>query len=488
MPLFARVSEGEVGIIERHGKYHKTVFPGKIYFLVPAIDALFVYNLKPKTYDLPKISILLKDSFTIDINIKMKYKIMEPYKARYDVENKDLEHSIERLIIKTMSSQLSEVTLEDAVASVPELTEKITKQVGNISKHWGFKLIFVEILNLKKSFLAEQERDKLYDVYKNERGKFMSEKVDSKDASKVIHSEEGIADVPDYEHLTDIIEAPNVGVMSEKINQKIEELEANLDISEDSEIKDLQLQQLEIYKEHQKEMLKLHEKDLVKQNEELMYEISKMAKKQEELLKKQQELVLRQTELEKSKKQLEETEKKELENTNVILQQLAEKDSLTNLFNRRCFDDEIVQRFEIAKNDKQPISVVLIDIDHFKQINDTYGHLAGDEALKLLGKILTNFVSEYDFVCRYGGEEFAIIHQPLSLKEVFDFVETIRKRIEMGSFMYKKKTINLTISAGIAIMTPEMNLTYKQLVENADKALYKAKNDGRNKTIIFGKS
>lgn len=484
MSLIARLVEGQVGIIERNGKYLKTIFPGALHIIVPAIDKLFIYDLKAKTFNMPKISILLKNSFTIDVEAVVKYKIMEPWKARYEVENNDLEYSIERLFIKTLSSNMNSMTLEEAVGATEDLTDKARKHLDNISRQWGFKLIYVEIKSIKKSFLAEQEKEKLYDIHKGEKGSFMSEKVDAKDSSKVIHAEEEDSSV-NFTQMTNLIEDASVEKLNKEISNKIEELETQIETGSEGEMKDLQLQQLEIYKDHQREMLKLHEKDIKKQQEELMFEITQLAQKQEELFKKQQSLLSRQEELEKKKQEVDCTDKALLEQTNVVLQELAEKDALTKLYNRRYFEDEIVQRLKITSADKQILALLMLDVDYFKSINDNHGHNAGDEALKLISKVLLDSTEPYDLVCRYGGEEFAILHVVSAFEEAYILANKIRKAIESMKFKFNNQEIKMTISIGIAFNPPQSGMNHKQLVHMADTALYKAKKDGRNRCIVF---
>lgn len=304
MTLIARLSEGQVGIIERSGKYLKTIFPGALHFLIPVIDTLTVHDLRPKTYDLPMVSILLKKSFTIDLNLTMKYKIMEPWKARYEVENKDLEYTIERFIIKSLSSAMSEMTLEEAIAAKNDLANHAKRQLENISKNWGFKLLSLEIKAMKKSFLAEQEKEKLYDIHKTEKGVYMSEKVDLKDPAKAIHytdEEETSEEIVKFTHLTENITPYFATDKNEEANKKIQELETQAEEISDENLKETSRQQLEILKEHQSEMLKLQEKDLKQQQEELMYQISEMGKKQEELIAKQKELLEKQQHLDTKK-------------------------------------------------------------------------------------------------------------------------------------------------------------------------------------------
>lgn len=479
MSIFARVSEGEVGIIERNGKYVKTIFPGKIFFVVPVIDKLHKYSLKTKTYQLPTFSILLKKSFTVDVEVTIKYKITEPYKARYEVENKDLIFSIERLLIKTLSNAMRELSLEEVVAIMPELDQSVKKALNLVARNWGFKLYSAEIKSIKKSFLAEQEIEKFYDVHKQEKGTFMSEKVDSKDHSKIIHGDTKTSDYANFVELTDMLQGSNPKHVTKDVEEKIQELESDIgSVSSEDE------QQLEIYKEHQREMLDLHEKDIKKQQDELMFQVSQMSQKQEELLNMQKELMERQIELEKKKQTLGQQDMQKLQEDNFALKDLAETDSLTGLNNRRFFIEEIEKFITISQN--QILAVYMIDVDYFKQVNDKYGHLAGDEALMLIANAIKNAISEYDLLCRYGGEEFSVMSVVENKEKAIQLAENIRKNVENIEFSFEGKSVPLTISVGLTIKLPDDTNDIDQILNVSDKALYKAKDSGRN-ICVFSK-
>lgn len=477
--LFARVTEGEVGIIERNGKYTKTIFPGKIHLMVPVIDRLYTYSLLTKTYKLPKFSILLKKSFTIDVEVTIKYKVTEPYKARYEVENKDLLFSIERLLIKTLSNAMRELTLEESITVIPDLDQAMRKALNQVARNWGFKLFSAEIKSIKKSFLAEQERDKFYDTHKKVKGAFMSEKVDSKDHSKVIQGESSASDYDDFVGLTEMLEDHKPNLEDLDIIDKIQELESDVGTDEETEE---QKQQLEIYKEHQREMLELHEKDIKKQQDELMFQVSQMSQKQEELLNMQRELAERQKELEKKKESIGKMDLKKLEEDNFALKDLAETDSLTGLNNRRYFIQEIEKFINISQS--QILAVYMIDVDFFKNVNDTYGHLAGDEALMLIANAIKNAISEYDLLCRYGGEEFSVMSVVENKEEACLFAENIRKSVESIEFTFNETRVPLTISVGFTIKLPDDTSNIDIILNSADKALYKAKDSGRNISVF----
>lgn len=158
------------------------------------------------------------------------------------------------------------------------------------------------------------------------------------------------------------------------------------------------------------------------------------------------------------------------------------RDHLTGLLTRKAFNDEIA-RIEASYNrlDTQ-YAVVFFDLDHFKNLNDTYGHECGDVVLSTFGKILNKSIREHDIVGRYGGEEFiAIIHFNLN-RELLQFLKRIKSIVTENSFLYKDKKIKVTFSAGVAIRS---NFdSYENSVQKADMLLYQAKENGRNKIVL----
>jgi len=159
----------------------------------------------------------------------------------------------------------------------------------------------------------------------------------------------------------------------------------------------------------------------------------------------------------------------------------AKTDNLTNMLNKKALNDELKKQEEFFRRFKRTYSVVFFDIDHFKNVNDTYGHEAGDVILKSVGLILNRYSRDIDIVGRFGGEEFIIIAPETDKKGAYIFAEKIRKIIEKTKFMYKKTRIKVTISAGVAerIETNSM----QEIIELADRRLYKAKNGGRNRVV-----
>lgn len=162
-----------------------------------------------------------------------------------------------------------------------------------------------------------------------------------------------------------------------------------------------------------------------------------------------------------------------------IFMQESRTDALTNLANRRAFDLEISRTFTQRRRDGQPFSLVIVDIDHFKRINDQYGHMVGDQLLKGISRCLTGALGETDFVARYGGEEFVAILNRTSLGDAMKAAERVRIAIEQNRFNVGDLDIQITASLGIKEVEP--NESEIELMEKTDLALYAAKKDGRNR-------
>jgi diguanylate cyclase len=162
-------------------------------------------------------------------------------------------------------------------------------------------------------------------------------------------------------------------------------------------------------------------------------------------------------------------------------QRQALVDALTGLANRRAFDTKLAELHEKFKADGDAFAVVMIDIDHFKRFNDTYGHKVGDAVLQVVGSVLKDCLTVEDYPARYGGEEFIVLLPGKSVDESFVVAEEIRRRMSEKRFRLAKsgRTIGqITVSLGIAVITGEDS--QESVVERADKALYVAKNSGRN--------
>ena len=174
----------------------------------------------------------------------------------------------------------------------------------------------------------------------------------------------------------------------------------------------------------------------------------------------------------------------ELEAANNELQKLSRTDRLTRLNNRGYWEECLQREFMRVKRTRQPATLVMFDIDHFKKVNDTYGHQAGDEVIRQTAAILRESVRETDVAGRYGGEEFGVILIDTSAGNAKIFAERLRERIEALTVEYDDMKINFTISLGIAGIG-ENTESYKQWLECSDQALYQSKESGRNQVTVY---
>ncbi|MEW5692299.1 MAG: GGDEF domain-containing protein [Candidatus Hydrogenedentota bacterium] len=170
---------------------------------------------------------------------------------------------------------------------------------------------------------------------------------------------------------------------------------------------------------------------------------------------------------------------------NSILYSLAITDGLTGLFVHRYFQLKLEEEYRRAIRYNIPFSLVLLDIDHFKRFNDTYGHQTGDMVLRQIAKIVCSSIRTSDIACRYGGEEIAVIFPSTTLDGAMQASLTIKKNIENFEFSsLNKERFKVTISGGVSTFSP--NFTSKeQIIEFTDKALYKAKQNGRNQIVAY---
>jgi diguanylate cyclase (GGDEF)-like protein len=163
------------------------------------------------------------------------------------------------------------------------------------------------------------------------------------------------------------------------------------------------------------------------------------------------------------------------------LEELATTDALTGLKNRRKFDAEIDAEWRRATRQKMPLALLMIDADHFKSYNDTFGHQAGDQMLVGIAICISDSVRRAgDCTARYGGEEFAVLLPGLSAVEALGVAETIRLKVQHWS---DGPTVT-TVSIGVASLTPAAAMEWSVLVKAADKALYAAKANGRNQSVL----
>lgn len=183
---------------------------------------------------------------------------------------------------------------------------------------------------------------------------------------------------------------------------------------------------------------------------------------------------------------------REIERLNLMLQdkvkELAEQaatDKLTGLYNFRSFEQELIRRINESerRSDKEGLSIAVIDIDHFKKFNDTYGHQAGNVVLAGVAQEIAKLVRKMDLACRYGGEEFVVILTRCDLEGVRIFAERMRQAIEQTSFTTDSGELSVTVSIGCATHLPQDN--NQTLFNRADQALYRAKRNGRNRVETF---
>lgn len=179
----------------------------------------------------------------------------------------------------------------------------------------------------------------------------------------------------------------------------------------------------------------------------------------------------------------------ELQIANEELRKLSITDGLTGIANRRCFDEVLFIEISRAKRHFRPLALILGDVDFFKKYNDAYGHSAGDVCLKNIGAVLKDtFKRSGDLVARYGGEEFAIILPDLQEKKLEEMLEKVQRNIFKLKIKHKFSSVNefITMSFGVIYLIPKEH-TNCSFIEKADKALYMAKNQGRNQFFISKK-
>ena len=174
----------------------------------------------------------------------------------------------------------------------------------------------------------------------------------------------------------------------------------------------------------------------------------------------------------------------ELKQSNAKLESMSVHDSTTGISNRRKFDQTLTIEWRYSTRTQSNLSLIMIDIDYFKQYNDSYGHLKGDECLKKIAMILESAVTrKTDLVARYGGEEFVILLHDTNLKEATKIAEKCRRLVSESNIIHQQSTIadHLTISLGVCSIVPAPNSEPTVLIETADTLLYRAKENGRNR-------
>jgi len=176
--------------------------------------------------------------------------------------------------------------------------------------------------------------------------------------------------------------------------------------------------------------------------------------------------------------------KREMRMAQEKLAEMSVRDELTGLFNRRYFQEALDREISGAQRYGHGLALCMLDLDHFKVVNDTHGHLCGDRVLKTFGQLLEKSIRKYDVACRYGGEEFAVILPDTSLDKAISLCERFRERIKAFEFIFENENLHITTSVGVAASPAGGDISGEQLVELADKALYRAKREGRDRVVV----
>ncbi|MFC2074716.1 diguanylate cyclase [Bdellovibrionota bacterium] len=219
--------------------------------------------------------------------------------------------------------------------------------------------------------------------------------------------------------------------------------------------------------------------DLQEQNKSLLKDLQKQ---NEQLEAKEKELV-------QINLGLEETidgRTREIRKMNLKLQKMAATDSLTKLGNRRFFTKRLEEELLRIERYQRPLSILVVDVDHFKHYNDLGGHLKGDQALRKISKILKENCRSVDTVARYGGEEFVLLLPETDKNGAMETAERLRRSIEETTFPFERKLPNQNLTVSIGVATAPTHCAPKNLLKKGDSALYKAKKKGRN-CVVFSK-
>ena len=169
---------------------------------------------------------------------------------------------------------------------------------------------------------------------------------------------------------------------------------------------------------------------------------------------------------------------------NAYLFELSTTDMMTTLKLKHYFLNNLQERFRTLAAEKETLSLVMLDIDHFKRVNDSFGHLAGDETLKGVAGIVQEAVRLIDVAARYGGEEFIILLPGVNRNRAMDVAERIRKRVEKATFISGNHLVKVTASFGVAEFSPSLDPSPSGLIERVDHALYASKQNGRNRVTL----
>ncbi|SCX96301.1 MULTISPECIES: sensor domain-containing diguanylate cyclase [unclassified Pseudomonas] len=177
------------------------------------------------------------------------------------------------------------------------------------------------------------------------------------------------------------------------------------------------------------------------------------------------------------------TNRHQLQAANAQLQRLSSTDRLTGLYNRGHWESNLKAAYARHQRYGHALSLVMLDIDHFKRVNDTYGHQAGDKVIEHVAKLLHEHVRESDVAGRYGGEEFAVVLSDTDKAGAHIFAERLRKAIEALEVQFNDQTIRFTVSLGVADLSQPSN-DHAELIARADQALYTSKKTGRNRVTV----
>lgn len=174
-----------------------------------------------------------------------------------------------------------------------------------------------------------------------------------------------------------------------------------------------------------------------------------------------------------------------LERQNALLSRLAAFDDLTGVYNRRAMTDTLETELTRSVRYGHPLAILLLDLDHFKKVNDTWGHSAGDDVLRGFVERITPTLRSTDALCRYGGEEFCIIMPETSQNSAIRAAERIRRLVAAEPFLSGEISIPMTVSVGVACLPLDFHDPPETLLDHADRALYRAKHNGRNRIVLF---
>lgn len=167
------------------------------------------------------------------------------------------------------------------------------------------------------------------------------------------------------------------------------------------------------------------------------------------------------------------------------LEYQSQVDALTGLFNRRAFERKIQEEFERSKRYHNPLSVLILDIDNFKVINDTYGHHGGDAALVKISETFREKTRQSDFAARYGGEEFVLILPETDQDSALQVASKVHESVRVSTFGTTVRPFALTVSIGVSSTSAKFYADWRELIDDADKALYSAKNSGKDRVEIW---